>query len=96
MQPGSQDPRIEGMYRGDRAWAIGAVVVLWLTVLFVFVQILPDTGTSAVVAALAVAGGLVLLFNTASITALVRHYREDKSHIYGLDLHYLDEMKNRK
>ncbi len=51
------------MCRGDRARAIGAVVVLWLTVLFVFVQILPDTGTSAVVAALAVAGGLVLLFN---------------------------------
>ena len=37
--------------------------------------------------------GLVLLFNSASIVAMLTHYSEDRSHIYGLDLHYLDEMK---
>jgi hypothetical protein len=49
-----------------------------------------------VVAALVVSGGLVLLFNSASIVALLKHYRDDKRHLYGLDLHYLDEMRRRR
>jgi hypothetical protein len=96
MTPGSEDPRIEVMYRRDRAWSYLAIVVLWLIFLFVFFEILPDTGSSGVTIALAVAGGLVLLFNTASIAALLRHYHEDKQHLYGLDLHYIDEMKKAK
>jgi hypothetical protein len=35
----------------------------------------------------------VLLFNTASILAMVQHYSGDKDHIYGLDLHYLDALR---
>jgi hypothetical protein len=35
----------------------------------------------------------VLLFNTASIFAMIRHYSGDKEHIYGLDLHYLDVLR---
>ena len=96
MTPGSEDPRIEVMYRRDRAWALVAIIVLWLTLLFVFFEVLPDTASSGVAIALIVAAGLVLLFNTASIFALVRHYREDKVHLYGLDLHYIDEMKKSK
>ena len=96
MTPGSEDPRIEVMYRRDRAWALVAIMVLWLTLLFVFFKVLPDTGSSGVSIALVIAAGLVLLFNTASIFALVRHYHEDKVHLYGLDLHYIDEMKKSK
>ena len=92
MQPGSLDPRIEKMYQGDRIWSIIAIVVLWLTVLFVFFEIAPVAG-SGVLIALIVSGGLVLLFNSASIFALLRHYTEDKAHLYGLDLHYLDIKK---
>ena len=96
MNLGSEDPRIEVMYRRDRAWSYLAIVVLWLTLLFVFSEVVPDTGSSGVTIALIIAGGFVLLFNTASVTALLRHYREDKQHLYGLDLHYLDEMKKAK
>lgn len=96
MTPGSEDPRIEVMYRRDRAWAFVAIIVLWLTLLFVFFEILPDTGSSGVTIALVISAGLVLLFNTASIAALLRHYHEDKQHLYGLDLHYIDEMKKTK
>ncbi|MGJ4857926.1 hypothetical protein AB4037_07525 [Labrys sp. KB_33_2] len=96
MTPGSEDPRIEVMYRRDRAWAFAAVGVLWLILLFVFFKIMPDTGSTGVTVALLVAGSLVLLFNTAAIAALVRHYHEDKQHLYGLDLHYIDEMKKNK
>jgi hypothetical protein len=93
MNPGSEDPRIERMYRGDRIWALIAIVVLWLTLLFVFYEVASEAGAADVLVALVIAGGLVLLFNTASIGALLRHYREDKRHLYGLDLHYLDVMK---
>ena len=47
-------------------------------------------------AALLISGGLVLLFNAAAIYAMVKHYCEDRTHIYGLDLHYLDTMNQRK
>ena len=93
MQPGSEDPRIETMHRGDRIWSIGAVAVLWLTYVFVFIEVMPAVADNGVILALVLMGGLVLLFNTASITALLSHYTADKRHIYGLDLHYLDEMR---
>ena len=39
MHPGSEDPRIEAMFRQDRAWSLVAIIALWLTLVFVFVQI---------------------------------------------------------
>jgi hypothetical protein len=96
MSKGSEDPRIAAMFGGDRIWSIVAIVALWLTVVFVFVETLPYTGSAAVVAALVIGGGLVLLFNTAAIAAMLKHYDEDKEHIYGLDIHYLDEMNKAK
>ena len=38
----------------------------------------------------------MLLFNSASIVAMIKHYSDDKEHIYGLDLHYLDIMQRAK
>jgi hypothetical protein len=35
----------------------------------------------------------VLIFNTASILAMLRHYADDRDFIYGLDLKHLDEMR---
>jgi hypothetical protein len=84
------------MFSGDRIWAFGAVLVLWATYAFVFWRLTQDPGADGVLQALAIAGGLVLLFNTASILAMIKHYGEDKDHIYGLDIHYLDEMKKSK
>lgn len=96
MQQKSMDPRVESMFSTDRLWAYGAVLVLWLTYLFVLWQVLPNAGEDNVLLALAVSGGLVLLFNTASIVAMINHYSHDKDHIYGLDLHYLDAMNKSK
>ena len=93
MQKSASDIRVQSMYAGDRRWAIFAVVVLWATYAFVFWKVLPEVGTPEVMWVLAVAGGIVLLFNTASIFAMIRHYAGDKDHIYGLDLHYLDALR---
>ena len=92
MKSPAQDPRIESMYRNDRAWALVALLVLWMTTVFVFFQIAPNTDAGVFIA-LAIGAGMVLLFNTASIIALLKHYAEDKQHLYGLDVHYIDEMK---
>ena len=53
----------------------------------------PDTGSRILLLA---AGAAVLIFNTASIGAMVKHYAEDKHFIYGLDIRYLDEMRARR
>jgi len=37
-----------------------------------------------------IAALVLLLFNTTSIGAMVRHYGHDKSHIYAIDIKHLD------
>jgi len=39
------------------------------------------------------AAGLVAVFNTASIAAMIRHYRHEKARIYGLDIEHLDALR---
>lgn len=92
MQPKSGDPRVDKMFSTDRLWAYGAVLALWALYAFVYFSILPHVNDDQVLLALSISGGLVLLFNTASILAMVSHYSHDKDHIYGLDLHYSDLM----
>jgi ABC-type polysaccharide/polyol phosphate export permease len=96
MQQKSSNPRVEKMFGGDRIWSLFAVISLWLTYGFVFWKVMGEGGSEDVTLALAIVGGIVLLFNTASIFAMLSHYSKDKDHIYGLDLHYLDVMKQLK
>jgi hypothetical protein len=39
-------------------------------------------------------GAVVLVFNTAAILAMLAHYREDRDFIYGLDVKFLDALRN--
>jgi hypothetical protein len=93
MQQKLPDPRVHKMFAGDRIWALGAVLTLWGVYAFVFWKLSLTPNADGVLLALGIAGGLVLLFNSASILAMISHYSDDKEHIYGLDIHYLDEMK---
>jgi ABC-type polysaccharide/polyol phosphate export permease len=95
MQQRVKDPRIQSMFSTDRLWAFGAVLVLWATYFFVFWEVYQSAHNDNVIAALAVAGTLVLLFNSAAIVAMISHYSHDKDNIYGLDIRYLDAMKNK-
>lgn len=96
VQQKAFDPRVDKMFGKDRAWAILALVAVWALYTFVFYILLPHLNDDGVLGALFVSGGLVMLFNAAAIWAMISHYREDKAHIYGLDLHYLDLMKQKK
>jgi hypothetical protein len=80
------------MFARDRAAAAVFVLALWFVIGFVFVEIASLAGRATSVVLL-FAGGLVVLFNTASITALVRHYSLEKDRIYRLDIHHLDAMR---
>lgn len=90
------DQRIETMYRRDKVWAWTIVLVLWVATLAVLIlswPFIPDGGVRFVAA---FGAGAVLLFNTASIAAMLSHYAEDKEFIYGLDIKGLDAMRARK
>jgi hypothetical protein len=93
MQRNFSDPRIASKFAGDRMWSLTAIVVLWLLYGFVFYEVKDYAGSSEVVWALIISGGLVILFNTAAIFAMLFHLSEEREEIYGLDLHYLDLKK---
>jgi amino acid transporter len=81
--------RIDTMYRGDSIAASVLVAFLWLTIIFVILAVrayMPP----AVEIACWIAAAILLLFNTASIVAMIRHYGNDKDHIYGIDIRHLD------
>lgn len=88
--------RIDRMHARDRAGLIAFVLVLWCTMLFALFTIWPFISEPAIRAILAIFCGLVLIFNTTAVVAMLRHYHEDKHFIYGLDLKHLDEMRARR
>lgn len=88
--------RIVAMFGRDRLFAWTFVVWLWVTYGFTFWAITttwhaPSEG--GVQTALAISGFLVLIYNTASIGAMIKHYSEDLEFIYTVDLRHLDKLK---
>jgi hypothetical protein len=93
---GDLDQRIEAMHRRDVKVAWAFVIGLWFAIIFVAWatwDLAPDTMARNL---LLVGGAIVLIFNTAAILAMLRHYREDRDFMYGLDIKFLDEAKGRK
>lgn len=88
--------RIEAMYRGDVRGAWTFVAVLWIVVLFVLFMSWPHIPDGGVRIVVLLAAAAVLIFNTASIAAMVRNYAADKDFIYGLDIKMLDESRRNK
>jgi len=82
--------RIEVMFALDRLWATGFVIALWIVVLFVMLAVRPFMPSGGIEIVCWIAAFILLLFNTASITAMIRHYRNDKQHIYSVDIRHLD------
>ena len=88
--------RIETMHRRDTLVAWAFVIGLWMAMIFVAIAtwpIAPDAGARAL---LMVGGVIVLVLNTAAIMAMLRHYREDRDFMYGLDIRFLDAARARK
>jgi hypothetical protein len=87
------DQRIEAMYRSDVRGALAFVVALWVAVLFVLAMSWPHIPDGNVRIVVLLAATAVLIFNTASIAAMLKNYATDKQFIYGLDIKMLDESR---
>lgn len=84
------------MHRSDVRVAWAFVIGLWLAMIFVAVgtwDLAPSGGARIL---LLIGGAVVLVFNTAAIMAMLRHYREDRDFMYGLDIKFLDEARAAK
>jgi hypothetical protein len=90
------DARVDRMHKRDRVGALAFVAALWVTVLFVLGSVWSLVTVPELRIILVISGGLVLIFNPASILAMLRHYADDRDFIYGLDLKHLDEMRRQR
>ena len=84
------------MYVRDCIMAWLDIVLLWLAVGFVLICILNIVDDPIVKVVMIVSSGLLVLFNTASVGAMTKHYAEDRDFIYGLDIKHLDENRAAK
>lgn len=84
------------MHRRDVMVAWAFVIGLWFAVIFVALATWNLAPNSTARLLLFIGGAVVLLFNTAAILAMLRHYREDRDFMYGIDIKFLDEAKGRK
>lgn len=88
--------RIEAMHKRDVLVAWAFVIGLWFAIIFVAIatwNLAPDSAARTILLG---AGAVVLLFNTAAILAMLKHYREDRDFMYGLDIKFLDEARGLK
>lgn len=84
--------QMDTLYRRDRWMAIASVVAMLVVLPFTYIALLdnmPGTGTKVVLAAACV---VLLVYNVASMLALVRNYRRDKDFIYRRDVAHLREL----
>lgn len=92
---GDLNQRIEAMHRRDVLVAWAFVIGLWFAIIFVALATWDLAPNSTARTLLLIGGAVVLIFNTAAILAMLRHYREDRDFMYGLDIKFLDEAKGR-
>ena len=88
-QKGMED-RIEKMFAGDKLAAGILVAGLWATVFFVMFAVRGFIADKNIEYLCWAGAGVLLLFNTASIIAMFKHYAADKAHIYAIDIRHLD------
>lgn len=88
--------RMNDMYLRDCLMAWFDVGLLWAAVIFVLIAILSIVQEPNIRLVLYVASFMLMLFNTASVFAMTKHFKEDKDYIYGLDLKHLDANRAAK
>lgn len=85
--------RITAMHKRDMSVAWIFVTGLWLAMFFVAIATWQLAPNGAARTLLLCAGAVILVFNTAAIFAMLRHYREDRDFMYGLDIKFLDASR---
>ena len=88
--------RIEALYQSDKRNAYILIALLWIVVVFVVIMSWPHIPDSSVRIVSLIGAAAVLIFNTAAIMAMLKHYAEDKHFIYGMDIKMLDAASSEK
>ncbi|OIQ96708.1 hypothetical protein GALL_212960 [mine drainage metagenome] len=88
--------RMHEMYLRDCLMAWVDVALLWAVVSFVLIAILGIVQDQNIRLVLCVASLILVIFNTASVTAMTKHFKEDKDFIYGLDIKHFDANRAAK
>lgn len=88
--------RIHNMYVRDCIMAWSDIILIWLAVGFVLISISSIVDDPLIKWVMIISSSLLVLFNTASVASMTRHYAEDKEYIYGLDIKHLDENRAAK
>jgi len=88
--------RIKKMHSRDTVVAWAFVVSLWLAIIFVAWATWNLAPSAAARIVLLIGGATILVLNTAAIVAMLRHYREDRDFMYGLDIKFLDLARAEK
>ena len=88
--------RMHEMYQRDCLMAWFDVALLWAAVIFVLITILGIVQDSNIRLVLYMASFMLMLFNTASVFAMTKHFKEDKDFIYGLDIKHFDANRATK
>jgi hypothetical protein len=84
------EERIDKMFAGDKLVAGILVAALWVTVFFVMFAVRGFIADKSIEMLCWIGAAVLLLFNTASIVAMIKHYGQDKAHIYAVDIRHLD------
>ena len=84
------------MHKRDVAVAWAFVIGLCFAMLFVAWATWDLAPSGAARLLLLIGGAIVLIYNTAAILAMLRHYREDRDFMYGLDIKFLDEARGKR
>ena len=90
------DARIQAMHKRDVQVAWAFVVGLWISIFFVAIATWPLAPSGPARIVLLIGGAIILILNTAAIIAMLKHYREDRDFMYGLDIKFLDAATARK
>lgn len=87
------DVRIKAMHKRDVQVAWAFVVGLWLAIIFVAMATWSWAPSGPARIVLLIGGATILLLNTAAIMAMLKHYREDRDFMYGLDIKFMDAAR---
>lgn len=81
------------MLRRDIIVGVTFAALMWLSILFTLVSAANVVDDLAVTAVVAVACGLLGVFNTLALLSMIRRYRVERDHVYGEDIHHLDAAR---
>ena len=83
--------QMEAMLSRDRIMAYGFVVAMLVVLPFILIAVWNDVPTTGIKVVLVLSCAVVLIYNVASIVALVRNYRQHRDFVYRRDVAHLRE-----